>query len=141
MTKIKITSGDYTFIGRLEEEKAPKTCEWFLNKLPYSATFIQGEWSGAIFFTGLKGIGREVPFEKPTSFPSKGEILMYPGNDTGNGGEIYIPHGGNCFACPTGQLAGNHFLTIIEGIERLSEFGRKVRWEGAQEITFEKLEG
>lgn len=140
MTQIKITSGDYTFIGKLEEEQAPKTCEWFLNQLPYKAHFIQGAWSGAIFFTDLKDLGQGVPYEKATSYPAPGQVLMYPGDEKGNGGEIYIPHGGNCFACPTGQLAGNHFMTIIEGADRLSEFGHKVRWEGAQELLFEKLD-
>ncbi|HOA42994.1 MAG TPA: DUF3830 family protein, partial [Bacillota bacterium] len=36
-----------------------------------------------------------------------------------------------------GQLAGNHFLTITEGIEKLPEFGKKVLWEGAQDIVIE----
>ena len=35
-----------------------------------------------------------------------------------------------------GQLAGNHFLTIIEGRELLPEVGRRIVWEGAQPITF-----
>jgi hypothetical protein len=33
-------------------------------------------------------------------------------------------------------LAGNHFLTIREGIERLAKTGRAVLWEGAKPITF-----
>lgn len=138
MVKIKISSGDFTFTGKLEEDLAPVTCKWFLERLPYTAKFIQGAWSGAIFFTDLKDEGRDVPFENAMSYPAPGQVLMFPGDVTGNGGEIYIPHGGNRFACPTGQLAGNHFLTIIEGSEHLAELGHIVRWEGAQEITFEK---
>ena len=38
-----------------------------------------------------------------------------------------------------GQLAGNHFATIVEARERLPELGRIVLWEGAQDITFEEL--
>ena len=37
-----------------------------------------------------------------------------------------------------GQLAGNHFLTIVEGQEHLKELGRLVVWEGAQDIVFEE---
>jgi Protein of unknown function (DUF3830) len=36
-----------------------------------------------------------------------------------------------------GQLAGNHFLTIVQGREQLPALGRKVLWEGAQDVTFE----
>ena len=39
-----------------------------------------------------------------------------------------------------GQLAGNHFLTIVEGNEQLKEAGRRIVWEGAQEIVFELAE-
>jgi hypothetical protein len=31
-------------------------------------------------------------------------------------------------------LAGNHFATVISGNERLPELGRRVLWEGAQDI-------
>jgi hypothetical protein len=35
-----------------------------------------------------------------------------------------------------GQLAGNHFLTVIEGNENLASLGNLVLWSGAQEIVF-----
>ena len=38
-----------------------------------------------------------------------------------------------------GQLAGNHFLTVVEGRESLQELGRLVLWEGAQDILFEEI--
>jgi len=34
MTKLKITAGGFSFVGRLEEELAPKTCEAFKTMLP-----------------------------------------------------------------------------------------------------------
>jgi hypothetical protein len=38
-----------------------------------------------------------------------------------------------------GPLAGNHFLTIVEGNEQLPAVGEKVLWEGAQDILFEEI--
>jgi hypothetical protein len=37
-----------------------------------------------------------------------------------------------------GQLAGNHFLTVVEGNEHLATIGRQCLWEGAQDIVFER---
>ncbi|MBY7144205.1 DUF3830 family protein [Virgibacillus sp. NKC19-3] len=140
MTHIKMKSGDFTFTARLDEEGTPETSKWFLKQLPFKISVIQAAWSGPAFFTDLNWIGFDVPFEKATSYPLPGQVIMYPGDERGNSGEIYIPYGGNCFACPRGQLAGNPFLIITEGVEQLEVFGRKVRWEGAQEIAFEKVE-
>lgn len=127
------------FSGRLLPEKAPETCKWFLARLPFKVTMIQAAWSGMAIFCGLDNSAKRIPFESATSYPAKGEVLMYPGNELGNTGEIYIPYGGNRFACPIGQIAGNHFLTIEEGIERLPEFGRFVRHKGAQEMQFREV--
>jgi hypothetical protein len=41
------------------------------------------------------------------------------------------------FASIVGQLAGNHFLTIVEGRERLRPLGEHVLWQGALDIVFE----
>ena len=41
------------------------------------------------------------------------------------------------FASKVGVLAGNHFLSIVEGLEQLAALGRIVLWQGAQEIVFE----
>jgi hypothetical protein len=35
-----------------------------------------------------------------------------------------------------GSIAGNHFLTLVEGHEFLEEFGKRVLWKGAQDIRF-----
>jgi hypothetical protein len=62
-------------------------------------------------------------------------VLLYPGVFSGT--EILFPYGSCCFASKMGQLAGNHFLTIVEGNENLPAIGKMCLWEGAQDIVFE----
>ena len=52
--------------------------------------------------------------------------------------EILVPYGPTAFASKAGQLAGNHFATVLEGAAKLGELGRKTLWEGAQPIRFEE---
>ena len=72
--------------------------------------------------------------ESATSYPSPGELLLYPGGVSET--EILFPYGRTCFASTAGQLAGNHFATLVEGHEHLAELGRLTLWEGAQPISF-----
>jgi len=85
----------------------------------------------------LENDGAAVGFENHTSHPSVGDILFYPGGYSET--EIILAYGSCCFASKMGQLAGNHFLTIVEGKEKLRELGTKVLWEGAQDVLFEKI--
>jgi hypothetical protein len=61
-------------------------------------------------------------------------LLLYPGGISET--EILLAYGGVQFASKMGQLAGNHFLTIVEGGENLVALGKLVLWQGAQAITF-----
>jgi len=76
-----------------------------------------------------------VGFENHTSHPSVGDVLFYPGPYSET--EILLAYGSCCFASKMGQLAGNHFLTIVQGKENLRALGVKTLWEGAQEVLFE----
>ena len=50
--------------------------------------------------------------------------------------ELLLAYGYVSFASKAGALAGNHFATIVEGNENLRELGRRMLWQGAQDITF-----
>ena len=41
------------------------------------------------------------------------------------------------FAASVGQLAGNPFLTLVDGLEQLPQLGQLVLWKGAQDVCFE----
>ncbi|MGH2394829.1 MAG: DUF3830 family protein [Candidatus Limnocylindria bacterium] len=47
---------------------------------------------------------------------------------------MLFPYGACSFSSRVGQLAGNHFATVTSGQEQLAEMGRRVLWEGAQDI-------
>ncbi len=78
----------------------------------------------------------EVGPENATSHPAPGQVLFYPGGLSEM--EILVPYGSVLFASKVGQLAGNHFATIVEGLEQLAELGRRTLWTGAQDIAFEE---
>jgi len=132
---INIRVGEITFSARFEEESAPQTVAAFRKLLPYSERLIQARWSGESGWIPLGEFQLGVGIENATSYPSPGEILFYPGGFSET--EILFPYGRTCFASTMGQLAGNHFLTIVEGYEYLKEVGRRIVWEGAQDIVFE----
>ena len=134
--KLRLTIGGITFIVELLEDEAPETCEAFLNTVPIRGRAIQARWSGEAAWLPMDEWGIEVPFENHTSHPSRGDLLYYPGGISEK--EMLIPYGSAIFASRVGQLQGNHFATIVEGVDRLGEMGEKVLWEGAQEIVIEE---
>jgi hypothetical protein len=133
---LRIRVGDLTFTARYEDA-APATVAAFDAVLPFRQKLIQARWSGESAWVPLGDYQLGVGFENATSYPSPGEILFYPGGFSET--EILVPYGRTCFASTMGQLAGNHFLTIVEGRESLKDVGRRVVWEGAQEIVFERI--
>ena len=132
---VQITAGPHEFMARLEEAAAPKTCAAFLGLLPFRQKLIQARWSGESAWIPLGDFEVGVGFENHTSHPAPGEVLWYPGGFSET--ELLFPYGAAMFASKLGQLAGNHFLTVVEGREQLREMGRMVLWEGAQDIVFE----
>jgi len=134
---LRITAGPYTFRARLEEERAPKTCAAMRKLLPFRSKLVHVRWSGESTWVpmGEKRIG--IDYENHTSHPAPGEILVYPGGISEM--EILFPYGACSFSSKVGQLAGNHFATVIEGNERLAELGRKVLWEGALDFAIEEI--
>ena len=137
MAQVIIEVADLRFEARLEERDAPQTCAAFRSILPFRSKIIQARWSGEAGWIPLGDFKLGVGFEHPTSYPAPGEILFYPGGYSET--EILFPYGATHFASKMGQLAGNHFATIIEGREQLREVGQLLLWHGAQDILFESM--
>jgi len=131
MSDVVITAGPFTLIARYESV-APRTVAAFQKLLPLKEQLLHVRWSGESTWVPLGDLEVGVPAENATSYPLPGQILLYPGGVSET--EILIPYGHTNFASKAGQLAGNHFLTIVSGAEHLRELGRLTLWQGAQPI-------
>jgi len=131
---LEITVGSIELSARFQEETAPDTVAAFRRLLPLESRLIQARWSGESAWIPFGELDVGVGPENATSYPAAGELLLYPGGLSET--EILFPYGATCFASKMGQLAGNHFASILEGVERLPEIGRLVLWGGAQPIRF-----
>jgi Protein of unknown function (DUF3830) len=134
MRRIKVVAGPYTFFGTLEEALAPNTCAAFLATLPWSSECIHVRWSGEGVWLPLGDKDYGVGYENNTSYPAPGQFILYPGGVSET--EILLAYGPVCFASKAGQLSGNHFLTLTEGLENLHPLGRLTLLKGVQPISF-----
>jgi hypothetical protein len=134
MNAIRIDAGPFTFGARMEVEAAPKTCARFCSMLPYRQRIIHVRWSGEGCWIPLGSLDLGLAHENATSYPAPGDVILYPGGASET--EILLAYGAVRFSSKVGQLAGNHFLTIMEGRKNLRTLGELVLWSGAQEIRF-----
>jgi hypothetical protein len=136
--RIGISAGTFDFEAQLESRDAPATCAWFARQLPFTSRVIHARWSGEAVWVPLGDLDSGLPHENHTAHPSRGDVLFYPGGISET--EILIVYGSASFASKMGQLAGNHFLTIVGGNDRLTEFGEAVLWGGALDIVFSAID-
>ncbi len=135
LEKLRITAGPFTFDARFESTAAPRTVAVFRKLLPYTERVIHVRWSGEGVWVPLGNLDLGLSYENHTSYPAPGQIILYPGGISET--EILIAYGGVHFASKMGQLAGNHFITIVSDLDKLYELGRLVLYEGAKPIRIE----
>jgi uncharacterized protein DUF3830 len=137
LADIRIIAGDLQFLAQFERELAPLTCRYFESLLPFQTQFIHVRWSGEACWIPMGD--RTVPFrfENATSYPAPGQMIFYPGGYSET--EILLAYGGVRFASKLGQLAGNHFLTVVDGLEKLPSLGRRTLWQGGQDVLIQRL--
>ena len=138
MSDLLITAGPHKLRARLETKKAPLTCAAFLKMLPFKERLLHVRWSGEATWVPHGALDVKVPPENATVYPLPGEILLYPGGVSET--EVLIPYGRTQFGSKAGLLAGNHFLTVVDGANHLPDLGRLTLWEGAQPILIDILE-
>ena len=131
---LEISAGGFDFAARFEEQDAPQTVAAFRTLLPLESRIIHVRWSGEGGWIPFGDLDLGLGPENATCYPNPGEIVLYPGGVSET--EILLAYGYVNFASKAGQLAGNHFATIVEGNENLRELGRRFLWDGAQPIRF-----
>jgi Protein of unknown function (DUF3830) len=137
MSDLTITTGGFTFKAKYERQDAPNTVAAFEKTLPFISRIIHVRWSGEGVWMPLGDRDFGVGYENNTCYPSPGQLILYPGGVSET--EILMAYGNVNFASKAGQLSGNHFLTVSEGLENIYTLGRKVLWEGAQDIRFDRI--
>ena len=110
----------------------------FRRLLPLESKIIHVRWSGEAGWIPFGDLDLGLGPENATCYPHPGEIVLYPGGVSET--EILLAYGYVNFASKAGQLAGNHFATVVEGTENLRPLGVKFLWEGAQEIVSSRTE-
>ncbi|OLP60964.1 cyclophilin-like superfamily protein [Xaviernesmea oryzae] len=133
---VVLKAGAYRFEARLETEAAPQTCAAILKLLPYRERIIHVRWSGEGLWIPLGTADFGIGYENHTSFPTPGQMLLYPGGISET--EMLLAYGAVHFKSKMGQLAGNHFLTVTSPLEDLAKLGRMVLWEGAQPLEISR---
>ena len=140
MGTLQITVGDLECRARWEPP-APRTIEAIRRMLPIESKLIHCRWTGESTWIPFGDFRPGLEYENHTSHPAPGQLAIYPGGISEC--EIFFPYGGCTTASKVGQLAANHFATVVpdEGWQDLlREIGRRCLWEGAQDIRIVEVE-
>ena len=131
---LKIETEDYAFSGELLTNRAPKSIAAMREFLPLETTLMHVRWSGIATWINIDETELpEIPRENHTVYPSRGDVLLYPGYK--NEQEILLPCGPTCFKSPAGELAGNHVATLNVSADTLKELEERTLREGSFDVT------
>jgi hypothetical protein len=126
------------YTAELLEDEAPESIEAMRDFLPLESDLMHVRWSGHATWVNIDEIELpEVPRENHTVYPSRGDILLYPGYR--NEKEILVPCGSTCFKSPAGELAGNHVANLDATQEELYELEQDTLKNGQKDITIREV--
>ncbi|MFC4360479.1 DUF3830 family protein [Halobium salinum] len=140
MSRLELTVGDDTFAGDLLEDEAPESVAALREFLPLDSELMHVRWSGHAVWVNIDEADLDgVPRENHTVYPSRGDVLLYPGYR--NEQEILLACGPTCFKSPAGELAGNHVATLEASAEELRELEELTLRDGMQGVRARIVEG
>lgn len=126
--------GEDVYTGEWLEAEAPASVAALRSFLPHESTLMHVRWSGHAVWVNIDEVALpEVPRENHTVYPSRGDVLLYPGYR--NEQEILLACGPTCFKSPAGELAGNHVATLDADRETLRALEERTLEDGSQPVT------
>ncbi len=139
MVRLELTVGGNQYSGNLLDEAAPASVEALETFLPHESELMHVRWSGHAVWVNIDEVALpELPRENHTVYPSRGDVLLYPGYR--NEQEILLACGPTCFKSPAGELAGNHVATLDASAEELRELEELTLQEGVQDVAIQLTE-
>ena len=133
MSSISIKTAVDDFEGELHADKAPENVAALRELMPLESELMHVRWSGHATWVNIDDESLpELPRENHTVYPSRGDVLLYPGYK--NEKEILIACGPTCFKSPAGELAGNRVATLSASAAELAALEQQTLQEGALPI-------
>jgi len=133
VSTLELTVGDNQYTATLLPSEAPESVAAVREFLPLESTLMHVRWSGHATWVNIDEVDlSSVPRENHTVYPSRGDLLLYPGFR--NEQEILLACGPTCFKSPAGELAGNHFATLDATRAELTELELLTLEDGQQDI-------
>jgi len=134
MEQLEFDIEGQTFTADLLVDEAPRSIEAIREFLPLESHLMHVRWSGHATWVNIDEIELpEIPRENHTVYPSRGDILLYPGYR--NEQEILVPCGPTCFKSPAGELAGNHVATLNASRSELDEIEQSTLEDGMKDVV------
>jgi hypothetical protein len=137
MSQIELQVAGQRYVADLLEEAAPESVAALRGILPLESELMHVRWSGHATWINIDEIELpEIPRENHTVYPSRGDILLYPGYR--NDQEILIACGPTCFKSPAGELAGNHVAKLRTSDRELRRLEDRTLEDGMFPIRVEE---
>jgi hypothetical protein len=134
VARLEFDIEDRVLTGELLESEAPASIEALKSFLPLETGLMHVRWSGHATWINIDEIELpSVPRENHTVYPSRGDVLFYPGYR--NEQEILLACGPTCFKSPAGELAGDHVATVDASDEELAALERETMETGKKNVT------
>lgn len=134
MSTLELELEDRTLTAEIYEDEAPESVAAMREFLPLDSELMHVRWSGHATWINIDEIDLpDLPRENHTVYPSRGDILLYPGYR--NEQEILVACGSTCFKSPAGELAGNHVATLDATREELRTIEQETLETGMKDIT------